>query len=60
MLSCKHKLDGLCAACAQQKPYTVFKYEECKKEDCKCCGYFWGPGNEKLAGQKIKWDELHK
>ena len=50
MNACKHKFSGLCAECAEKKPFMVFKYNEncpTQSKDCKCCGYFWGPGAEK-------------
>lgn len=50
---CKHnsiaRKEGLCSACAQLKPWTVFRWNpDCRKTgtDDKCCGYFYGPGHK--------------
>lgn len=57
MASCPHsvklKLDGMCKPCADGKPYMVFRIckEQCFK--CKECGWFWGPGADKLAGKPV-------
>ena len=46
-VTCEHSMkarkEGLCAKCADIKPYTVFRV--CKDEcfACKQDGYFWGP-----------------
>lgn len=42
----KAKKEGLCAKCAELKPYKQFK--TCKKQcfNCKECGWFYGPGAE--------------
>jgi hypothetical protein len=40
----KKKLEGICKACSELKPYIQFRY--CKKQCliCKECGYFYGLG----------------
>jgi hypothetical protein len=55
MSGCKHNLHKICNACGDKKVFTVFKYsEKCSSPgDCKCCGYFWGPGQEKDDGSWI-------
>lgn len=57
MISCKHKRFGLCANCNEQKAYTIFRMDDnCKKPNCKCCGYFWGPGApEHLVNKPARW-----
>lgn len=59
-LTCKHtyelKLSGMCKVCSELKPYLVFRM--CAKKcpaDCNQCGYFWGSGHERLAGQPASW-----
>lgn len=51
----KRRLEGLCKECADKKPYLVFRY--CKKQCFACneCGYFWGPGHDKLDGQPVRF-----
>lgn len=61
-IQCEHnsklRLDGLCAKCKALKPYMVFRFNpDCHKEQCNCCGYFWGPGNEKFDGQPARWSQ---
>lgn len=68
-VSCEHSMKArqltLCKECKEgkdkkgDKPYTVFLY--CLKDDCdhshEDCGYFWGPGNERLMGKPMYPDE---
>ena len=56
MITCKHKNDGLCPACAKESPYTQFRYcrAACLLPTCSECGYFWGPGApEALRGRPM-------
>jgi hypothetical protein len=52
----KAKKEGLCAKCAELKPFAQFK--TCKDQcfNCKQCGWFYGTGaKEDMAGKPIVW-----
>jgi hypothetical protein len=37
-----------------ERPWMEFRLNaKCVAAECACCGYFWGPGNEELHGQKV-------
>lgn len=39
----------------EKVPWLVYKIaKDCNKEECKCCGYFWGPKHPR-AGQRATW-----
>lgn len=55
MSNCKHNRGtGLCAKCKEIPPYHQFKLCKNKCLACNECGYFWGPGNKKLDGQRVE------
>ena len=42
----------------EAKPWMIFEFNpKCQTLSCRCCGYFWGPGNELLQGQRVVFNK---